>query len=78
MLRAVTDVFTWALVAGAGAFAVMILFSKLNTVFKIGGLVIAIGLALTFRIFDAKFWGVAVMGGAVLILFLLPWLDRSR
>ena len=37
----------------------------------------AIGLALTFRIFDAKFWGVAVMGGAVLILFLLPWLDRS-
>ena len=77
MLRAVTDVFTWAMVAGAGAFAVMILFSRLSTVFKIGGLVIAIGLALTFRIFDAKFWGVAVMGGAVLILFLLPWLDRS-
>ena len=77
MLRAVTDVFTWALVAGAGAFAVMILFSRLSTVFKVGGLVVAIGLALTFRIFDAKFWGVAVMGGAVLILFLLPWLDRS-
>ena len=53
------------------------LFSRLNTVFKIGGLVLAIGLAVTFRIFDAKFWGVAVMGGAVLILFLLPWLDRS-
>ena len=50
MLRAVTDVFTWALVAGAGAFAVMILFSRLSTVFKIGGLVVAIGLALTFRI----------------------------
>lgn len=77
MLRAVTDVFTWALVAGAGAFAVMILFSKLNRTFKFGGLVIAVGLAVTFRIFDAKFWGVAVMGGAVLILFLLPWLDKS-
>jgi ubiquinol-cytochrome c reductase cytochrome b subunit len=77
MLRAVTDVFTWALVAGSGAFAVMILFSKLNKTFKFGGLVVAIGLALTFRIFDAKFWGVAVMGGAVLILFLLPWLDKS-
>jgi len=25
-----------------------------------------------------KFFGVVVMGGAVLILFLLPWLDRSR
>ncbi len=77
MLRAVTDVFTWALVAGAGAFAVMILFSRLNRPFKLGGLLIAIGLAVTFRIFDAKFWGVAVMGGAVLILFLLPWLDKS-
>ena len=27
--------------------------------------------------FDPKFWGVVVMGGAVLILFPLPWLDRS-
>jgi ubiquinol-cytochrome c reductase cytochrome b subunit len=26
---------------------------------------------------DAKFWGVVVMGGAVLILFFLPWLDYS-
>jgi ubiquinol-cytochrome c reductase cytochrome b subunit len=27
--------------------------------------------------FDAKFWGVVVMGGAVMILFFLPWLDHS-
>ncbi len=27
--------------------------------------------------FDAKFWGVVVMGGAVIILLFLPWLDRS-
>ena len=27
--------------------------------------------------FDAKFWGVVVMGAAVMILFALPWLDRS-
>jgi ubiquinol-cytochrome c reductase cytochrome b subunit len=27
--------------------------------------------------FDAKFWGVVVMGAAVLILFFLPWLDHS-
>jgi ubiquinol-cytochrome c reductase cytochrome b subunit len=26
--------------------------------------------------FEAKFWGVVVMGGAVLVLFFLPWLDR--
>jgi ubiquinol-cytochrome c reductase cytochrome b subunit len=27
--------------------------------------------------FDAKFWGVVVMGAAVIVLFFLPWLDRS-
>jgi ubiquinol-cytochrome c reductase cytochrome b subunit len=26
---------------------------------------------------DAKFWGVVVMGGSVVILFFLPWLDKS-
>ncbi|KGK42026.1 cytochrome B [Nitrincola sp. A-D6] len=35
--------------------------------------------AVTFSIFglDAKFWGVVVMGAAIAILFVLPWLDRS-
>lgn len=26
---------------------------------------------------DAKFWGLVVMGGAIAIMFVLPWLDRS-
>ena len=26
---------------------------------------------------DAKFWGVLVMGGSVVILFFMPWLDQS-
>ena len=29
------------------------------------------------KVFAAKCWGVVVMGGAVIILFFLPWLDRS-
>jgi ubiquinol-cytochrome c reductase cytochrome b subunit len=34
--------------------------------------------ATTFDIFlSAKSWGVIIMGGAILILFLLPWLDRN-
>ena len=34
--------------------------------------------ATTFDIFmSAKAWGVIIMGGAILILFLLPWLDRN-
>src|SRR5690606_20251848 len=36
--------------------------------------VVAIALMLAI---DAKFWGVVVMGGAVVILFFLPWLDHS-
>ena len=39
---------------------------------------VAVALAATLlNTFDAKFWGVVVMGGAVMILFGLPWLDRS-
>src|SRR5690606_4824763 len=35
--------------------------------------------AITYPFFgvDAKLWGVIVMGGAIAILFVLPWLDRS-
>jgi ubiquinol-cytochrome c reductase cytochrome b subunit len=35
--------------------------------------------AVTFPLFwiDAKFWGVVAMGGGVVILGALPWLDRS-
>lgn len=35
--------------------------------------------AVTFNLFgvDAKFWGVVVMGAAIAILFVLPWLDKS-
>ena len=34
-------------------------------------------MVLLLKTFDAKFWGVVVMGGAVIILFFLPWLDNS-
>jgi ubiquinol-cytochrome c reductase cytochrome b subunit len=34
-------------------------------------------LAAGFYLFDAKFWGVVIMGGSVVILFFLPWLDHS-
>ncbi|MFM1896721.1 MAG: hypothetical protein RLZZ385_1795 [Pseudomonadota bacterium] len=35
--------------------------------------------AVTFPLFgiDAKFWGLLVMFGAIAILFVLPWLDKS-
>ena len=38
---------------------------------------VAVVAVLLLQAFDAKFWGVVVMGGAVVILFFLPWLDHS-
>jgi ubiquinol-cytochrome c reductase cytochrome b subunit len=44
---------------------------------KIGVLVAALIACVLLKTFDAKFWGVVVMGGGVIILFFLPWLDKS-
>ncbi len=78
MLRAITSQMVYALVlcvVGAAAFGA--LRTKLPSIIK-GGIVIGavVGIAMLLSI-DAKFWGVVVMGGAVIILFFLPWLDKS-
>jgi len=44
---------------------------------KAASVAIAVVLAVGFYFIDAKFWGVLVMGGSVVILFFLPWLDCS-
>ena len=49
----------------------------LKTNGKLAIAVAAVFAVLLLKTFDAKFWGVVVMGGAVVILFFLPWLDRS-
>ena len=78
MLRAITGEMMYVLVAlliAAAALAVVKF--KLPAVFKAVAVVAAlVGSALMLAI-DAKFWGVVVMGGAVIILFFLPWLDQS-
>jgi ubiquinol-cytochrome c reductase cytochrome b subunit len=78
MLRAVTSQFMWALIAcvvvGAAA---LILKARLSGLLKAvvgGGALVVVAAMLSI---DAKFWGVVVMGAAVLILFFLPWLDHS-
>ena len=89
MLRATTDVMLQVLsgvVVIATALAVLrgrlgpvvnlaivgiaVIVLALFGMFKFTGLALLAGL-------DAKFWGVVVMGGAVVILFFVPWLDRS-
>ena len=76
MLRATTDEFTWVL-AGGSVIAALVMFLKCKGSAKIIVPVILLGLAVTLRLIDAKFWGVVVMGGAVVLLFFLPWLDYS-
>ena len=78
MLRATTDIMVdvfMAVVALAAALA--ILRGGFRTGAKIGIAIAALVVVFLLKTFDAKFWGVVVMGASVLILFVLPWLDRS-
>jgi ubiquinol-cytochrome c reductase cytochrome b subunit len=78
MLRATTDFMVNVLVALVALGAVgAILKGRFGGGAKVGIAIAAVAAAVLLKTFDAKFWGVVVMGGAVIILFFLPWLDRS-
>ncbi|EGJ10051.1 cytochrome b/b6 domain-containing protein [Rubrivivax benzoatilyticus JA2 = ATCC BAA-35] len=78
MLRAVTDDMVTVLVVLVAAAGVLgFLKGGFKGPWKFAPLVGAVALVVLLKVFDAKFWGVVVMGVAVLILFFLPWLDRS-
>jgi ubiquinol-cytochrome c reductase cytochrome b subunit len=78
MLRATTDVLINILAVLLALGAVLAI---VRGGFKgMGKIIVAIAAVVAvaaLKYFDAKFWGVVVMGGAVIILFFLPWLDRS-
>jgi len=78
MLRAVTDEMMYALMACVlgGAFLVVTRI-RMPVVFKALVSAGALGLVAMMLSIDAKFWGVVAMGGGVMILFFLPWLDNS-
>ncbi|AOS77911.1 MULTISPECIES: cytochrome b [Hydrogenophaga] len=78
MLRAITAEFMYVLVACvvlAAAFGVIK--ARLSAALKGVVVVVALLAAAAMLTYDAKFWGVIVMGAAVIILFFLPWLDHS-
>ncbi len=78
LLRAVTAELMYVLmlfvVVAAGLAVVK---SRLASVFKAGIVVASVILLAMMWSIDAKFWGVVAMGGGVVILFFLPWLDNS-
>jgi ubiquinol-cytochrome c reductase cytochrome b subunit len=78
MLRATTDPMI-NVFAGLIGLAAVLAFVKGRMSFAVkAGVAVAALVAITLlKTFDAKFWGVVVMGAAVMILFVLPWLDHS-
>ena len=78
MLRAITSEMVYALIACVLAGAAFAAFkAKMSALFKIIIVAVALGASVAMLMIDAKFWGVVIMGGAVVILFFLPWLDHS-
>ncbi len=78
MLRATTDpmVNVFVIVVALGVVAAL-LFGRMKGSAKIGVVLAGLVAIALLKTFDAKFWGVVVMGGAVVIMFFLPWLDFS-
>ncbi len=76
MLRAITDEMMVVLeVCAVGVALFSIVKFKMPAIFKVA-IVIATAVVVAMMVsIDAKFWGVVAMGGAVVILFFLPWLD---
>ena len=78
MLRAITGEMMYVLIVCVllGAF-LAVKNNKLPSVLKAGVMGAAVVTSALMYGIDAKFWGVVVMGGAVVIMFFLPWLDYS-
>ncbi len=78
MLRAVTDEMMYVLIAGVVLAATgVVVKGKLSVILKGVVVVCAAAVVAMMLAIDAKFWGVVAMGGGVVILFFLPWLDNS-
>jgi ubiquinol-cytochrome c reductase cytochrome b subunit len=77
MLRATTTNFLLPLWIFLAVILGMFALKSKNLKVKGACAAIALVLAAGFYLFDAKFWGVVIMGGSVVIMFFLPWLDHS-
>jgi len=76
ILRATTTELMYVLAAGL---VVLVAFYWREIPGKLRPIVLGVAAVLLagFFLIEAKVWGVVLMGAAVLIFFLLPWLDRA-
>ena len=82
MLRATTEDFMIFLALGVAAYVGLIWWTLNGFRLKVTAAVVGLVLIFFMKgperfVVDPKVWGVALMGIATLIFFLLPWLDRS-
>jgi ubiquinol-cytochrome c reductase cytochrome b subunit len=81
ILRAITEDFMLVLAVGVAAYVILIWLTARDQRIKFAAPVIGLALIVLMvggpLALEAKVWGVAAMGAATLIFFLLPWLDRS-
>ncbi len=92
ILRAVTEDYMWVLAIGVAAYTILIWFTARDKHIRYAAVAIGLvvimlmkgpqmelnlGFAALKLPFEAKVWGVVLMGVSTLIFFLLPWLDQS-
>ena len=80
ILRATTSEFLFVVQAGVAAYVALIfLKTKLPQAIKfaIAGVALLAIAGMMPGALDAKFWGVVLFGGSVVILAFLPWIDLS-
>jgi ubiquinol-cytochrome c reductase cytochrome b subunit len=77
ILRATTENFMWVLAAGAIALGLLVVRSVTSRRARMATLAVVAVVLAGFFLIDAKVWGVVLMGGAVVVFFFMPWLDRS-
>jgi len=81
ILRAITEDFMLVLAIGVAAYVVLIWLTTRNALVKMAAPAIVLAVIVLMKggplAIEAKVWGVAMMGAATLIFFLLPWLDQS-
>jgi ubiquinol-cytochrome c reductase cytochrome b subunit len=67
----------YVLAVGVVAYAILVIGSVRSSKVRIATAVVAAVLVAGFFAADAKVWGVVLMGGSVVIMALLPWLDQA-
>ena len=77
ILRATTPDFMYVLMVAVFAYWVLIMRSRIGGGTKFLSTLVIGAVLLGFWLIDAKVWGVIFMGLAVMIFFLMPWLDQS-